>query len=110
MQRASLLRGEQVAAVIEASEMTWAYRGLLRVRRIRQTPQHLNININLGVTLPAGIARDRIPQEIVDQLLKQVKTDVPEFAKQQTRDQSAVVRVDMRFQGSEWQDVTAEDV
>lgn len=100
----------QVAAVIEALEMTWAYRGLLRVRRIRQTPQHLNININLGVTLPRGIAQDRIPKEIVNQLLKQVRNDVPEFAKQQTRDQSAVVRVDMRFQGSEWQDVTAEDV
>ena len=100
----------QVAAVIEATEMTWAYRGLLRVRRIRQAPQHLNININLGVKLPQGIARDRIPKEIMDQLMKQVRNDVPEFAKQQTRDQSAVVRVDMRFQGCEWQDVTAEDV
>lgn len=100
----------QVAAVIEALEMTWAYRGLMRVRRIRQTPQQLNIHINLGITLPRGIAQDRIPKEIVDQLMKQVKNDVPEFAKQQTRDQSAVVRVDMRFQGSEWQDVTAEDV
>jgi len=46
----------------------------------------------------------------VDQLMKQVRNDVPEFAKQQPRNQSAVVRVDMRFQGSERQDVTAEDV
>jgi hypothetical protein len=99
-----------MAAVIEALEMTWAYRGLLRVRRIRQVPPHLNININLGVTLPAGISRDRIPREIVDQLVKQVRNDVPEVAKQQTREQSAVVRVDARFQGSEWQDVTGEGV
>lgn len=100
----------QMAAVIEASEMTWAYRGMLRVRRIRQTPQQLSININLGVTLPAGISQDRIPREIMDQLVKQVRKDVPAFAKQQTREQSAVVRVDARFQGSEWQDVTAEGV
>lgn len=42
--------------------------------------------------------------------MKQVRNDVPVFAKQQTRDQSAVVWVDMRFQRSAWQDVTAEDV
>jgi hypothetical protein len=46
----------------------------------------------------------------VDQLVRQVRNDVPEFAKQQTRDQSAVVRLDTRFQGSEWQDATAEEV
>jgi len=100
----------QMAAVIEATEMTWAYRGVLRVRRIRQTPQQLNVSINLGVTLPHGILPDRIRQQIVDQLVNQVRKDVPEFAKQQIRDQSAVVRVDARFQGSEWQDVTAEGV
>ncbi len=44
----------------------------------------------------------------VDQFMKQVRNDVAESAKQHTRDQSAVVGVDMRFQGSEWQDV--EDV
>lgn len=100
----------QMAAVIEATEMTWAYRGVLRVRRIRQTPQQLNINMKLGVTLPHGLPQDRIRQEIVDQLVNQVRKDVPEFARQQIRDQSAVVRVDARFQGSEWQDVTAEGV
>jgi len=100
----------QVAAVIEATEMTWAYRGVLRVRPIRQTPQQLNINMTLGVTLTQGIPKDRIPHAIVNQLVRQVRNDVPEFAKQQIRDQSAVVRVDARFQGSEWQDVTAEGV
>jgi hypothetical protein len=100
----------QMAAVIESTDMTWAYRGLLRARRIRQAPHDVNINIKVGVTLPPGVSRELIPREILEQLAKQLEVDLPEAAKQQTRDQSAVVRVEARFQGAEWQDVTAEDV
>jgi hypothetical protein len=100
----------QMTAVIESAEMSWAYRGQLRMRRIRQAPQGLNINIKVGVTLPPGISRDSIPREILERLAKQLEIDLPEVARQQTRDQSAVVRVEARLQGSEWQDVTAEDV
>jgi hypothetical protein len=100
----------QMTAVIESAEMSWAYRGHLRMRRIRQAPQGLNINIKVGVTLPPGISRDSIPREILERLAKQLEIDLPEAARQQTRDQSAVVRVEARLQGSEWQDVTAEDV
>jgi ClpP class serine protease len=100
----------QTTAVIESAEMSWAYRGLLRVRRIRQAPQELNIKIKVGVTLPPGVTRDSIPREILERLAKQLEVDLPEVARQQTRDQSAVLRVEARLRGGEWQDVTAEGV
>ena len=100
----------QTMAIIEGTDVTWACRGILKLRRIRQAPPEITININLGITRSDHMPQERMLQEIAEQLAKQVKADVPGLVRQQTRDQSAVLRVDTRMQGSHWQDVTAEDV
>ena len=100
----------QTMAIIEGTDVTWACRGILKLRRIRQAPSEITIKINLSITRPDQMPQERMLQEIAERLAKQVKADVPGLVRQQTRDQSAVLRVDTRMQGSHWQDVTAEDV
>jgi hypothetical protein len=100
----------QTMAIIERTDVTWACRGILKLRRIRQAPPEITININFGITRSEHMPQEPKLQEIVDQLARQVKANVPELVRQQLRDQSAVLRVDTRMRRSHWQDVTAEDV
>ena len=100
----------QTMAIIEGTDVSWACRGILKLRRIRQAPPEITININFGITRPEHMPQEPKLQEIVDQLARQVKASVPELVRQQLRDQSAVLRVDTRMPRSHWQDVTAEDV
>ena len=94
-------------AMIESSESNWAFRGKLRLRHIRQTPQPLNVNLNLGVSLPPGINPSAIPQEIINQLLRQMQTSVQGIVIEQVRKQSPILKTEGRFVGGCWQDVTA---
>jgi hypothetical protein len=97
-----------VLAVIESVPSCWAFRGTLQVQRVRQAPSQVNININIGVALPPGIDQNLIPQEVVQQIIRQVQNDIPGMVAEQTRRQSPVLRTEGRLQGAHWQDVTAE--
>ena len=99
-----------LSALIESREVTWAFRGNLKTRRVRQASGQININVNLGVALPEGLPQEQIPQEILNQLLNQVRDQVPDLVRDQTRRQSAIVKIEARFQGAYWQDVTAEGI
>lgn len=91
------------SAIIEAREMVWVYRGMLNIRRIRQVPSQLNFNINLA--LPGGVAPGGVPAEVINELSKQIRNDLPGAV----RAQSAVLRVDTRLQNARWRNVTLED-
>jgi hypothetical protein len=97
-------------AVIESNPITWAFRGTLKLKRIRQAPTQVNVNLNLGVQLPAGIDPAAIPQQIIQQLVQQVQQDVPRLVQEQLRAQAPVLKTEGRFVGGYWQDVTAEGV
>lgn len=97
-----------VMGLIESTELTHAFRGALRVRRLRQTPSQVAINVNLGVQLPPGLDPAQVPNEIIQQLLQQVQQAVPGIVTEQTRRQSPVLRIEARLQNGYWQDVTSE--
>lgn len=92
--------------LIESTELTHAFRGALRVRRLRQTPSQVAINVNLGVQLPPGLDPAQVPNEIIQQLLQQVQRAVPGIVTEQTRRQSPVLRIEARLQNGYWQDVS----
>jgi hypothetical protein len=100
---------ELIIAMIESVALNWAFCGKLKVKRVRQAPSQVNININLGVSLPPGIDQAQVPQEIINQLVQQVQNAVPTLVREQTRRQSPVLRVEARVTGY-WQDVTAKGV
>lgn len=97
-------------AMLESQDLTWAYRGELKVRRIRQTPGQISINLNLNVGLPAGLDPANVPQEIVNNLMKQIQNDVPRIVNEQARRQSPVLRIEGAMRSGYWQDVTPEGV
>ncbi|MBI3968825.1 MAG: hypothetical protein HY329_24575 [Chloroflexi bacterium] len=96
-------------ALIESSDLTWAFRGELKVRRIRQAPTEVNINVTLGVTLPPDVQPTAVPAELVNQLARHVQEQAPRIVRDQVRRQSPVLRVESGLRSAYWQDVTTED-
>jgi hypothetical protein len=95
-------------AMIESTAFAHAFRGPLKVKRIRQTPAAVNINLNLGVQLPANLPPQAVPQEVIQQLMQQVQQSVPGMVQQQTKQQSPVLRIEARLHAPYWQDVSGE--
>lgn len=93
--------------IVESSELTHAFRCTLKVRRVRQAPAQVGININLGVSLPPNLQPDQLMQQVIQQALQQVQQAVPALVKEQVRQQSPVLRVEARLQAGAWVDVTA---
>jgi hypothetical protein len=94
--------------IVESTDLTHAFRGTLRVRRVRQAPAQVAININLGISLPPSVQPDQAAQQAIQQLLQQVQQAVPVLVKDQVRQQSPILRVEARLQGGSWVDVTSE--
>jgi hypothetical protein len=103
------LEKELVIAMIESVALNWAFCGKLKAKRVRQAPSQVNININLGVSLPPGLDQAQVPQEVINQLVQQVQNAVPILVREQARRQSPVLRVEARLSGY-WQDVTAKGI
>jgi hypothetical protein len=99
-----------VIAAIESVPMTTVFRGTLKVRRVRQAPAQVNVNMNFGLQLPPGLDPALIPQQLVNQLMQQVQNDVPRLVQEQTRRQSPILRTEGRMQGGSWQDATGEGI
>src|SRR5882724_4382192 len=58
-------------AMIESVELTSAFTATMRVRRVRQMPEALNLNLNVNLSLPAGVDPQSMPPN-VQQLLQQL--------------------------------------
>jgi len=99
-----------IISVIESEDLTSVFGGSLVLRRIRQPPGQLNINLNLGLSLPPGLDLSLIPQAIIDQLLQQFKREVPLLVREQLRNQSAVVRVEGGVRNGRWRTATPDEI
>jgi len=90
-------------ALIESRELSSSFRGTLLVQRIRQAPGQVNLNLNFGVSLPPGIDPAQVPQEMINQILRQVQDDLPRLVQEQLRIQSPALRIVGRLQKAYWQ-------
>lgn len=95
-------------AYIESVKRSTAFRGNLTVKRVRQSPSQVTINLNLNLGLPPGIDPAQIPPEIVQGLQQQIQNEVPRLVNEQVRRQSPVQRVETSIKSGYWQDVTSE--
>lgn len=100
-------------AVIESETLTSAFDGCLKIRRIRKTPAQVNINLNVGLSLPPGVDQQAIPAELreaMDAVLKQIQAKAPEWIREQTQRQSPIVGVEARFEHGAWRNVTTRGI
>lgn len=95
-------------AMIESSSANWAFRGKLKLRRLRQSPGQVNININLGLSAPAGVDPSTLPQEAINQLAEQIRSGVPQMVQDQVKKQSPTLKIEGGIQGGRWVNVTSE--
>lgn len=92
-------------AMIETRGLSSNFSGTLAFQRLRQAPAQVNINFNFGVSLPPGIDPAVVPQEIIDQLVRQVQNDLPRLVQEQLRNQSPPTRIVGRLEGAQWRHV-----
>ena len=99
--------------LIESETITSAFNGCVNIRQIRKTPPQVNINLNLGISLPPGIDPRAVPPELqkaVDELLKQIQMNAPKWVREQTQSQSPITGIEVRFAHGAWRDVTKEGI
>jgi hypothetical protein len=92
-------------AMIESRELATAFRGELKLKRVRQTPGQININLNLNLAVPPGIDPAAIPPEVVQHLQRQIQNEVPRLVNEQTRRQSPVLRIEGGVKSGWWQNL-----
>lgn len=96
-------------AVIESVSRLSEFSGTLKLRKVRQAPEQVNVNIKLGVTLPPNINPQALPKELQDaitQMLQEVQKDVPRWVREQTIKQSPLLKIEMRLEGACWRDAS----
>ena len=106
-------RMELVLAAIESESLTSAFNGTMVLRRIRKTPQQVNINLNVGVSLPPGVDPKAIPDDMriaIEKVLRKVQADAPKWVREQTQKQSPIERVEARFECGGWRDITEKAI
>jgi len=96
-------------AMIESTQESVAFSGTLVFRRQRQAPPQVNLNINFGVQLPPGIDPAQVPQEVINQIMRQVQGDLPRLVQEQLRTQSPPLRIVGRLQDAFWQAPRVKD-
>jgi ATP-dependent protease ClpP protease subunit len=104
-------RMQLILASIESESITSAFSGTLVLRRIRKTPQQVNINLNVGVSLPLNVDPKSVPDDIrtaIQEVLQKIQADAPKWVKEQTQKQSAIERVEARFECGAWRDITEQ--
>jgi len=92
-------------AVIESSKKLHIFKTNVELKKRRNIPPNPQININLGLQLPPGIAAQQISQQvqqILNQLLNQISQIIPNIVQQEIMRQSPVIGIDGRTYGGKW--------
>lgn len=92
-------------AAIESEKRLDVFEMNLVHRRKRQVPPNPQINVNVNLALPPGLAPGAVPpnwQQVLQQLVNQVSQAVPGLVHQEIVRQSPVVGFELRGFGGRW--------
>ncbi|RLF70642.1 MAG: hypothetical protein DRN40_04135 [Thermoplasmata archaeon] len=92
-------------AIIESTKKLHIFKTNIELNKERNVPPNPQININLGLQLPAGVSLQKIPQEvqqILNQLLNQISQMIPGIVQQEIERQSPVMGIKGRALGGKW--------
>lgn len=93
---------------IESSVMAHRFDSEIHFTRQRQMPPAVNMNLQLALNLPAGIAPGQIPQmtqQVLQDLMNQVQQQLPTLIQEEIRRQAPAVGVQGRVQPMGWRRV-----
>jgi hypothetical protein len=92
-------------ACVESVHRLDVFEHNLHVKRRRQIPNNPQININLNLSLPAGLDIQALPQniqQVLQQLLQQVSQSIPSLVQQEIARQSPIIGIEARSYGGRW--------
>ncbi|MBO8129936.1 MAG: ATP-dependent Clp protease proteolytic subunit [Candidatus Marinimicrobia bacterium] len=92
-------------AIIESAKKLHIFKTNIELNKERNIPPNPQMNINLGLQLPAGVNIQEIPQQvqqILNQLLNQVSQMIPGIVQQEIERQSPVIGIKGRALGGKW--------
>ena len=96
---------EMPIAVIESANRLHIFKTNVDLKKKRKIPPSPQININLGLQLPAGIQQQQIPQkaqQILNQITNQISQQVPKIVQEEIVRQSPVIGFVGRAYGGKW--------
>ena len=96
-------------ACIESTERIHLFRGRLRLKRLRQKVQSLNISVSLPIQLPPGIQTQDLPsniQQVLQQLLQRGSNRLRNQILRQINVQMSVTGINQKIIGGKWIEFT----
>ena len=94
-----------VGVFMETRDITYEFTGDISIRRTRQMPVPLNLNLSMPINLPAGISPTEIPQEVQNTLQRIQAEGAPEIqqiVEAEIARQSPVENIQQKMTGWMW--------
>lgn len=92
-------------ACIESRLKYHEFNGRLEFKRIRKQPPQLNINLNLNLQLPSGLQPGQINQNLINQLLRSLQSQLMDEVRQQVESQLPIIGVKAAFRDARWREI-----
>lgn len=102
-----------ITACIESENRLDVYRGTLWLKNRREMPPQLQLNVNAGINLPAGIDASAIPEQARVQLAsvkQQLRAFVAQLVQEQITIQAPVVGTSKHLVNMAWEIATEEGI
>jgi hypothetical protein len=90
---------------MESCDMRYAFRGKVRIERIRRIPSPLNVNLSLPLNLPPSVNPQNLPQsvqQLLQQMVQQGGSQLQPLIEAEIARQSPVQGINARWVGGVW--------
>jgi len=97
-----------VIASIDSVQVCHQFSGPLILKKIRQMPPQLTLNLNIPIQLPPGIVGAQLPpqsQQMLQQFQQQVANQTSTMITDQLKRQMPVIAVDLHIEKMKWNKV-----
>ena len=99
---------DAVGVFMESREVSHHFGGKIQLRRIRQMPSPLNLNINMPLNLPPSIQPENIPEETqqaIQQMVQDAASELRRLVESEIARQSPVQGLQAKWIGGVWKQV-----
>ena len=96
-----------ILACIESKQKCHEFSGPLKLKKVRQSPPQLNLNVTVPIQLPANLTPSTLPadiQHILQQLQQNVANQVGQTIATQLKAKMPVVAVDIQNDKMMWKE------
>lgn len=95
-------------AIVESEKKCTVFNGKLKIKRYRQMPASINININATFGLPPNLSPEQVSpalQQSVQKAIDEIKQQAPKWVMEQAKSQSPVLKIEAQFRGAAWREI-----